>query len=76
MPKSNLSTRQKQILTALQALGGTATTQQLADKLREQTLKVWHINGLSQSGGPLDEKGRVKYTQPTKKAREDIWELI
>lgn len=61
MPKQRLKKRQKDILQTLADLGGTATTEQIAEKLG------LHINGVSQSLGALynfveEIKGKGRYT--------------
>ncbi len=67
MNTKGLKKRQRNILEALQSLGGEATTRQIAAKVD------LHINGVSQSLGASSMSSRVRYLGG--KAGETKWAL-
>jgi hypothetical protein len=56
MPERKMSPRQLRVFDALKALGGSATLQQISERIG------WNINGLSQTMSRLGG-GRVTYVE-------------
>ena len=65
---AKLKKRQRQILSALQMLGGESTTRNIAHYV------ALHTNGVSQSLGALAARGLVEYVSG--KAGDTCWRIV